>query len=220
MATKTFLRTKADISRRDHSSTQDSLDDLQDLIRGTKEDLEFQLGQVEFQLGQVRQIINTIGVSMLDSLHADQARLQSSLESLERAQRIADITRPQVTVRSNRTNQGSRAVFGTDSSQPQFSLNVSDNDVGLGAIAAAGVYTPQTLQALLRDSRTPDLALAIQALQTQSQRNHDSALGSLLSNLSVGASEVNPSTSSRILEDANPVSLVHPHNRSTPGTRR
>lgn len=201
MAINLFLRIKADICRRDHSSTQDSLDDLHDSIQGTKEDLED-------QLDQVRQIISTIDASMRDSLQADQAQLQSCLESLERAQRIADTAHPQVTVRSNRTSQGSRAIFGTDTPQPQFSLNVSDNDVGLGAIAAAGVHTPQTLQALLRDSRVPDLALALQALQTQSQSAHDSTLEPLLQNLSVGSSGVNLSTSSRISEDANPVGLI------------
>jgi hypothetical protein len=150
---------------------------------------------------------------MRDSLQADQARLQRCLESLERAQGVASITRPQVTVRSNRTKQGSRAVFGTDTSQPQFSLNVSDNDVGLGAIAAAGVHTPQTLQALLRDSRIPDLALALHALQTQSQA-HDSALPSILRNLSVGLPEVNQRVSSRVSEDTNPLGPIDIPTRS------
>lgn len=201
------MRTKADTSRRDHSTTQNSFEDLQDSIRGTKEDLED-------QLEQVRQIIGAVDVSMRESLQADQARLQRCLDSLERAQGIANITRPQVTVRNNRTKQGSRAVFGTDASQPQFSLNVSDNDVGLGAIAAAGVHTPQTLQALLRDSRTPDLALALQAHQTQSQRAHGSALPSILHNLSVGSSEVNECVTSRGSENTNPLNRIDAPPRS------
>jgi hypothetical protein len=160
-----------------HSITQDSLNDLKNSIRGTKEDLED-------QLDQVRQAISTAGASLREMLQVDQARLQTSLDSLAQAQRVADTTDLKVVLERNRAGQGSRAIFGTDTSQPQFSLTVSENEAELGAVMAAGVHSPETLQALLRDSRTPDLALALQALQTQSQRTNTTALQSILNTLS------------------------------------
>ena len=160
-----------------HSITQDSLNDLKNSIRGTKEDLED-------QLDQVRQAISTADASLREMLQVDQTRLQTSLDSLARAQRVADTTDPKVVLERNRAGQGSRAIFGTDTSQPQFSLTVSDNEAELGAVMAAGVHSPETLQALLRDSRTPDLALTLQVLQTQSHRANATALQSILNNLS------------------------------------
>ncbi|BCR85775.1 uncharacterized protein ACHE_21233S [Aspergillus chevalieri] len=188
------------INIRVQCSTQDSLDNLKDSIQGTKEDLED-------QLNQVRETIGSADASSRETLQADQARLQRSLDTLEQAQRVADTTHPEVIIKSNRADQGSRAIFGTDTSQPQFSLNVTDNEAGLGAVVSAGVHTPQTLQALLRDSRTPDLALALQALQTQPQNTNAPVLRSVLHNLSVGPSEATHSTNPRISEGTNPVAF-------------
>jgi len=203
------LCTEAYSARQDHSSTQDSLKDLKNSIRGTKEDLED-------QLDQVRQTISTADASLREILQVDQARLQSSLDSLARAQRVADTTHPEVVLERNRAGQGSRAIFGTDTSQPQFSLTVSDNEAGLGAVMAAGIHTPQTLQALLGDSRTADLALALQALQTQSESTKVAALQSILNNLSAERkqgltdppSEANLPTSLRISEHADTSGIV------------
>lgn len=155
----------------------------------------------------MRETIGSADASSREILQADQARLQRSLDTLEQAQRVADTTHPEVIIKSNRADQGSRAIFGTDTSQPQFSLNVTDNEAGLGAVVSAGVHTPQTLQALLRDSRTPDLALALQALQTQPQNTNAPVLRSVLHNLSVGPSEATHSTNPRISEGTNPVAF-------------
>jgi len=173
-----FSCADADSARRDHSTTHDSLNDLKNSIRGTKEDLED-------QLDQVRETIVSEDASKRETLQADQARLLSSLKCLEQAQQVADTTHPKVVVKSNRADRGTHAIFGTDTSQPHFSLNVSDNEAGLDAVVAAGVHSPETIQALLRGSHTQDLALKLQALQTQSQGTNTPALQSLLRNLSV-----------------------------------
>ncbi|KAL2058793.1 hypothetical protein ABVK25_000084 [Lepraria finkii] len=146
----------------DHSSIQDSLEGLKESISGTKEDLEDQLAQVQ-------RTVNNAEASLREVLQDDQARLQSCLNSLTQAQKIADGIHPSIVVQRNRAGQGSRAIFGTDTSQPQFNLTVSDNEAQPHAVMGSGVYTPQTLQALLGGSRTADLALAVQALQTQTQ---------------------------------------------------
>jgi hypothetical protein len=140
---------------------QESLGDLRDLISGCKDDLED-------QLEAVRQTISAADASLRDVLEEDQARLKSSLDSIARAQRMAETTQPKVIIEDNRAGQGSRAIFGTDTSQPGFSLTVARNEAGVGAVSSAGVYSPQTLQSLLQHSRIPDLALALHALQTQS----------------------------------------------------
>ena len=139
---------------------------------------------MEDQFDQVRRAISTADASLQEILRHDQARLQSGLDSITRAQRVVDTTHLKVIVERNRADQGSRAIFGTDTSQPQFSLTVSHNEVGTGAVVGAGVHSPQTLQALLGNSRTPDLALALQTLQTQSRGTNAEALQSVLNNLS------------------------------------
>jgi hypothetical protein len=173
------------------------LNDLKDSIRGTKEDLED-------QLDQIREAIQSTDASSREPFQADQARLLGSLKSVEWAQQVADTTHPKVVVESNRAGQGTRTIFGTDISQLQFSLNVSENEAGLGAIMAAGVHTPETLQALLRDSQAQNLALTLQAAQAQSQNTNTPTLQSLLYNLSVGPLRGDPSFNSRISGDANP----------------
>ncbi|KAL8696017.1 MAG: hypothetical protein Q9201_007864 [Fulgogasparrea decipioides] len=95
------------IVMQDHSSTQDSLEELKDSISGIKEDLEDQLAQVQ-------RTIRTAEASLREVLQDDQARLQSSLNSLAQAQRIADGIHPSIIIQRNRANQGSRAIFGTN----------------------------------------------------------------------------------------------------------
>ncbi|KAI4271449.1 MAG: hypothetical protein L6R38_006869 [Xanthoria sp. 2 TBL-2021] len=175
------------IVMQDHSSIQDSLEEFKDLISRTKEDLEDQLAQVQ-------RTISTAEASLRKVLQDDQARLQSSLNSLAQAQRIANGTHPSIVIERNRADQGSRAIFGTDTSQPQFNLTVSDNEAQSNAVMGSGVYTPQTLQALLGSSGTADLALAVQALQTQTQSTDVSALQSIANQLSAVR---NKGTSSR-----------------------
>jgi hypothetical protein len=99
---------------------------------------------------------------------------------------------------------------------------VSDNEAGLGAVVGVGVHSPQALQALLGNSRTPDLALALQALQTQSRGTNAEALQSILNSLSAerkrGLTDIpletylptDPETS----EHVNTTSIVEPPGRS------
>ena len=209
------MRKEAQFTSQDHSIAQDSLRDLKDLISGTKEDLED-------QLDQVRRAISTADASLREILQDDLARLQSGLDSITRAQRIADTAPPKVIVERNRAGQGSRAIFGTDTSQPQFSLTVSDNEAGLGAVVGAGVHSPQALQALLGNSRTPDLALALQALQTQSRGTNAEALQSILNSMSAERkrgltdipSETNLPTGPETSEHVNTTGIVEQPGRS------
>ena len=85
----------------------------------------------------MRETISSTDASSQKILQTDQARLQKSLNNLKQAQQV------------------------TDTSQPQLSLNVSDNEVGLDAVVSSGFHTPQGLQGLSRDSRTLDLAFAL-----------------------------------------------------------
>ena len=158
----------------------------------------------------MRETIGSANESIRGILQADQTRLQRSLESLERAERIAHTARPEIIVNGNRIDQGSRVIFGTDTSQPQFNLNVSDNGAGPGAVASAGVYTPQTLQVLLRDSRASDPAFALQALRTQLQSTNAPGLWSVLHNLSGGPSEATHPAYPRISESTNPSVISAP----------
>lgn len=192
-----YYYTVTNSTRRNHGITQESLNNLKDSIRGTKEDMED-------QLDQMREAIRSTDASIRISLEADQARLVGSLKSIEWAHQIVDTTLPKVVVESNQAGQGTRTIFGTDTSQPQFNLNVSENEAGLGAIMAAGVHTPQTLQALLRDSQTQNLALTLQAAQAQSQNTNYPALQSLLYSLSVGSLTGDRSSNLRISGNTNP----------------
>jgi hypothetical protein len=206
---------KLRIVSQDHSVTQEALGDLKDLVSGTKEDLED-------QLEAVRQTISTADASLRQSLLEDQARLQSSLDSIAQAQRVAENTRPKVIIEDNRAGQGSRAIFGTDTSQPGFNLTVARNEAGIGSVYSAGVHTPQTLQALLQHSRTPDLALALQALQTQSTSVRNENLQSLLNNISAERNQGIPhapvTSLLKELDNSDPMSLGQPvlSNRSLP----
>lgn len=177
------------------------MNDLKNSICGTKEDLED-------QLDRVREAIRSTDASTQESLQADQARLLGSLKSIEWAQQVADTTHPSVVVQSNQAGQGTCTIFGTDTSQPQFNLNVLENEAGLGATMAAGVHTPETLQALLRDSQAQNLALTLQAVQKPSQSTNTPTLQSLLHNLSVGPLKRDRYSNSRISENANPAGLI------------
>jgi hypothetical protein len=131
------------------------LNDLANLICGTKEDREIECISCD------KQSI-TADASLQEILQADQPRLQDSLERLARVQRVADAIRFKINVKRNRASQGSGAIFGTETSQPQFSLDVSD-EAELRAVMAAEVHTPQTIitaanfgHSILRDIRTPN----------------------------------------------------------------
>lgn len=142
-------------------------------------------------MAQVQRTISTADVLLRKVLQDDQARLQSSLNSLAQAQRIADGIHPSIIIQHNRADQGSRAIFGTDTSQPQFNLTVSDNEARSNAVIGSGVYIPQTLQALLGNSRTADLVLAVQALQNKTPSTDVSALQSIAYQLSAERNEGN-----------------------------
>lgn len=165
------------MSSQDHSVTQETLDDLKDLITATREDLEDQIDQVQ-------QSVGTASAAARDTLQNDMDQLQSSLDSIARAYRVADNIRPKVTIEGNKAGQSARAIFGTDTTQPHFDLNVSGNEAGLGAVMSAGVHSPETLRALLATSTTPALALTLQALQTQSTTTQNHSLHTILSTLS------------------------------------
>ncbi|KAJ6088412.1 hypothetical protein N7486_009673 [Penicillium sp. IBT 16267x] len=176
------------IHLRDHSITQSSLYDLQNTICGVKDDLED-------QLDRVKDTISAADASIRDILQVDQALLQRSLESLERAQLVADTAHPQVTISKNRSDEHSRAIFGTDTSQPKFDLNVSENEVGVNATAAAGVHTPQTLQTLLGGDKTANFPLQI--LRNELKSTNQSGIQSIQQILQ-----------SRLSENANPTGLI------------
>ena len=188
------------------------MEQLKELIGSTKEDLEDQLAQVQRHL-------ETAEASLRANLQDDQAGLQSCLNSLAQAQQIANNVRPSVFIRDNRAGQGSRTIFGTDTSQPQFNLTVSGNEAQQDAVIGSGVYTPQTLQALLGDSRTGDLALAMQVLQTQTPSNDGNDLQSIAHRLTTERSarisrtysplKLADSDSTRSAEDAQPPLAVY-----------
>ena len=213
-----FECTQAYSASDDHSTTQDSLNQLKDAIQGTREDLEDQLGQVQ-------QAIKTAEASLGDILRVDQARLQRSLDNLAQARTIVDHSKPQIVIERNRAEQGSRALFGTDTSQPRFNLTTSSNEAQLGAVMAAGVHSPETLQALLGKPWTADLALVFQALQTQSPSIISTTLQPHLHNILAAdrqgpidrPSTTNVSSSSRISEQQDTSNFVGMYVQSASG---
>ena len=54
---------------------------------------------------------------------------------------------------------------------------------------AAGVHSPETLQALLRGPRTADLVLVLQALQNQPQSTSGTTLQSILNAVATGRTQ-------------------------------
>jgi ABC-type transporter Mla subunit MlaD len=123
--------TYTDSTSQNHSTTQDSLSELKKSIEGTKEDLEDQLERVQ-------ETISNTGAALRDILQADQAQLQRGSRSLVQAQKVADTARPQIVIERNRGGEESRALFGTNTSQPHFNLTVSENEAQCGAVMAAG----------------------------------------------------------------------------------
>ncbi|KAF2278228.1 uncharacterized protein EI97DRAFT_499725, partial [Westerdykella ornata] len=180
------------INIQDHSVTQSSLDDLKNLISGTREDLEDQLEEVQRD-------IEDAAISVREVLQDEQARLQSILASVEKAQEVLNTTQPKLVIESNKAGDGSRAIFGTDTSQPHFELKVANNEAGVGAVMSAGVHSPETLQALLQQSQTPDLALALQALQTQSSHTANEALQNVLNKMAADRNQTLPDAPRRNL---------------------
>lgn len=135
----------ANFTSQDHSTTQGSLEDLRNAISGTKEDLED-------QLAQVRETISTADASIRKILQDDRTRLQESLASLAQAKRVSDTILPTVIIERNQAHPAARAIFGTDTSQPRFNLTVSNNSAALNSVTSSGVFTTETLQALLGNS--------------------------------------------------------------------
>jgi hypothetical protein len=160
-----FLLGSAYQDSQDNSCTQESLRELKDLISDTKED-------VQGQLEEMQQKCSTAATSSQEMLQDDLARLQSSIDSITQAQQVADAVHPKVIIKSNEAGERSRALFGTDTSQPQFTLEVAGNIAGPGAVVGAGVHTPETLQALLQNSQRPETAFLLQALHNQAHGNN------------------------------------------------
>lgn len=144
-------------------TTQGSLEDLRNVISGTKEDLED-------QLAQVRETITTANASIRQILQDDQTRLQESLAGLAQAERVAETILPTVIIERNQAGPGARAIFGTDTSQPQFNLTVSNNTAAMNSVASSGVFTSETLQALLGNSSRSESATTVMQWQNPSQR--------------------------------------------------
>jgi hypothetical protein len=154
---------EADFDSTDQSTTHNSIDDIQDAIRGTKLDLEEQIREVQ-------QSISSASDSLRESLEADRSQLQRCLESLAQARQAVNTRRPRIVLERNRAGQSSRAIFGTDSMQPHFDLTVAENQAERDAVVSAGVYSPQTMQALLGVLQPSNHAhaLVLQVLQNQS----------------------------------------------------
>ena len=154
------------------------LDELKDSIEATKEDLEVQLSRIE-------QAISSAKPSARDLL-TDRAHLKSCLDSLAKAQRVAENTKAQVLIERNRVGEGGRGLFGADMFQPGFSLTVSDNEAQRGAVMAAGVHSPEVLQTLLKGTPAADIMHVAQALQTQPPNINMDMLQSFLTDRSTG----------------------------------
>lgn len=135
---------------------------------------------MEDQLEQIGDVIDNAGSTIRAVLQADQIQLQSCLDRLAQAQKVAETVQPQLVIERNTAGQDSRALFGTDTSQPSFKLTVRDNEAQQGALMQAGVHSPATLQALLQGRHAADLVSVIQALQTPSFSTNIGALQSLL----------------------------------------
>ncbi|KAH8430993.1 uncharacterized protein LDX57_008654 [Aspergillus melleus] len=184
----------------DLNITRDSIQNLENTIQGTKEDLDD-------QLEQVRETISGADVSTRNILQTDLAQLQSSMQSLQSS--IASLeqvkaTLPTLTITGNQA-ESSRAIFGTDTHQPSFNMNVSNNAAMRGSVIAAGVHTPGTLQALLRDTSTPHVALALRAVQGQSHSSNIPISQSVLRSMSAENSSLVDST---ILADGPPRNMI------------
>ncbi|OJJ43209.1 hypothetical protein ASPZODRAFT_169523 [Penicilliopsis zonata CBS 506.65] len=152
------------------SRTQSDMTDLNDSITGTKEDIQDQLDDIQRK-------ISTSDESIRAVLQQDREHLQQSLDSLAQAQRIANAAPPNIVIESNRVDTGGCAIFGTDTPQPQFVLNVSKNEAGAGATMSAGVHSPETLRGLLENSQAK---VTLQALQNQSHHANSEQLQPIL----------------------------------------
>ena len=98
--------------------TRDTVNEMQDLVRGTK-------SNIEKQIAEVQQFIGSATDSLQDSFEANQAQLRSCLKSLFHVRQIIDANHPQFILERNRAGQDSHAIFGTDAVQPQFDLTVA-----------------------------------------------------------------------------------------------
>ena len=161
----------------EHSVTQETLSGLEGQISGTKDDLADQLEELQ-------ETVKGADASLRAVLNDDVARLQRSLNSIAKAQKVVKNTKPMIVIRDINHGPGSRAIAGSDFSRPDWNLTVENVRVGFGATSSAGMYSPETLQRLLENSSTPGLALALPALQTQSSSGSSAALRSVFNTIS------------------------------------
>lgn len=146
--------------RDDQRLTQTSLSELEKATERTKEELEDQLYQLQQQIG-------TLDQSLHRTLETDRAQIETCLKSLEEAQKVR-ASRARIVVENNdASGPNTRLIAGTDMQQLAVDLSVIGNRAESGASMAAGSYTPETVQALLRQSSTsPNAAFIINAMQT------------------------------------------------------
>lgn len=167
----------AKLLSQEHSVTQETLTGLEGQISGTKDDLADQLEELQ-------ETVKGADASLRAVLNGDMARLQRSLNSIAQAQRVVKNTKPRIIIRDISHGPESRAIAGSDLTRPDFDLTVENVRVGFGATSSAGMYSPDTLQKLLEHSSTPGLALALQALQTQSSSGSSAVLRSVFNAIS------------------------------------
>ncbi|KAF3010003.1 hypothetical protein E8E13_011396 [Curvularia kusanoi] len=165
------------VNIQDHSVTQEALSDLSDKISVAQKSVEDQLNDVK--------ILCAEDASLRKVLEGDLARLQSSLDSLAQAQKIADTTQAGIIVEDNHNDPGGVAIWGTDTPQPNFKLTVARNTNGFGALSSAGVHSPEVIDKLFQQHQRPDPALMMEALRNNSSRMHGQALHSVINVMSV-----------------------------------
>lgn len=135
------------------------------------------------QLEDVKEALNTAAETSQQVLRNDLARLQGSLDNIAEAQRLANATQLSIIVEKNLAGDGSRTFFGADQQPKYHNLSVRNNEVGVGGVSSSGVFQPETLQILMKNSSTPDIALKLQALHTLSPEVQREVLQSVLKNI-------------------------------------
>lgn len=163
----------ANFFSQDGSATQESLSSLKDFIADKMEDLHH-------QLEDVKEALDTAAETSQQVLRDDLERLQGSIDNIVEAQRLANATQLSIIVEKNLAGDGSRTIFGADQQPKYHHLSVRNNEVGVGGVSGSGVFQPETLQMLMQNSGTPDIALKLQALHTLSPEVQREVLQSVL----------------------------------------
>lgn len=163
------------VLRQNQGITQEALDALKASIEGTKDDLED-------QLSSIRDSTDDASATLQAQLRTDQTQLQNCLDRLIQAQATVETTRPQINISRNTAGQNARAIFGTDNVRPTFDMTATDNNAQAGSTMAAGVHSPETLQALLRGntSSAADIMAILQMSQNASASSTSEQLQSML----------------------------------------